>query len=251
GTLIHSIKRGIGGALEDFTDSPLETINYVECHDNHTLWDRLLISTIDSAAVTDADRRAMDKLAAALLLTAQGIPFIHAGQEFLRSKGGDHNSYDKPDAINMLRWQKKADNFDVFAYYRGLIALRRAHPLFRLETAEDVKKALKFFDDHLHLSLPTGCLGFQLEDVTGRDEWARAVVLANPQPIQQEFVIPAGAWRVYAEQRSSGEQPLSDHGLLSSNTTALVAPRSVLILGESRSLVEKRTESKTAVVMDS
>ncbi len=250
GTLIHSMKRGIGGALEDFTDSPLETINYVECHDNHTLWDRLLISTIDNAAVTDAERRAMDKLAAALLLTAQGIPFLHAGQEFLRSKGGDPNSYDKPDAVNMLRWQKKADNFDVFAYYRGLIELRRAHPLFRLETAEEVKRALKFLDDHLHLSLPTGCLGFQLEDVTGRDQWARAVVLANPQPIQQEFVIPAGDWRVYADERSSGNQPLLNHGALLNKTTAHVAARSVLILGESKTTGLKELNHEDAAMSD-
>jgi pullulanase len=240
GTLVHSVKRGIGGALEDFTDSPLETINYVECHDNHTLWDRLLVGTIDNAAVTEADRRAMDKLAAALLLTAQGIPFLHAGQEFLRSKGGEHNSYDKPDAINMLRWQKKADNFDVFAYYRGLIALRRAHSLFRLETAEEVKKALKFFDDHLHLPLPAGCLGFQLEDVTGRDEWTRAVVLANPHSTQLQLVIPAGDWRVYADQRVSGNISLPNHDAWLNKTTARVAARSALILGESRSLVEKQ-----------
>jgi pullulanase len=238
GTNLPGVKRGVGGALEDFTDSPLETINYVECHDNHTLWDRLLISTVDNAAVNDADRRAMDKLAAALLLTAQGVPFIHAGQEFLRSKGGDHNSYDKPDAVNMLRWQKKADNYDVFAYYRGLIALRRAHPLFRLGTAGEVKEALKFFDDHLHLPLPAGCLGFQLEDLTGRDAWARAVVLANPYPVQQEFVIPAGDWRVYADHLASGNQPLPERGALLDKTTARLAPRSVLILGESKSLIE-------------
>src|SRR6185436_9850886 len=91
GVDVHDIKRGICGSIDDFTDSPLETINYVECHDNHTLWDRLVISTIDNASINDADRRAMDKLAAAVLLTAQGIPFLHAGQEFLRSKGGDHN----------------------------------------------------------------------------------------------------------------------------------------------------------------
>lgn len=240
GSFAHSVKRGLGGALEDFTDTPLETLNYAECHDNHTLWDRLLISTIDIATVTAADRRAMDKMAAALLLTAQGIPFIHAGQEFLRSKGGDHNSYNKPDAVNMLRWQKKAENYDVFAYYRGLIALRRAHPLFRLETAEEVKRALKFLDDHLHLPLPAGCLGFQLEDVTGRDAWDRALVLANPHAMPETLVIPPGDWRIYADQLTSGTAPLPDHGALLDKTTVQIAARSVLILGESKSLVESK-----------
>jgi pullulanase/glycogen debranching enzyme len=59
------------GPLTDFADSPLESINYVECHDNHTLWDRINISTIDDARITPGDRRAMSSLAALLLLTAR------------------------------------------------------------------------------------------------------------------------------------------------------------------------------------
>jgi pullulanase len=233
GANLHSVKRGVCGALDDFTDSPLETINYVECHDNHTLWDRLLISTADNAAVTEADRRAMDKLAAVVLLTAQGIPFLHAGQEFLRSKGGDHNSYDKPDAVNMIRWQKKAENWDVYRYYCGLLALRRAHPLFRLEKAEEVRKAVKFFDDNLHLSVSEGALAYQIEDVTGRDEWARAAVLVNPHPQAKTFELPAGEWQVYADHRSSGNAPLNPatQAVLTA-TTVTVNARGAMILGE-------------------
>ena len=228
---LPAVKRGLIGALDDFTDSPLETINYVECHDNHTLWDRLYISTADNAEVTDTDRRAMDKLAAVLLLTAQGIPFLHAGQEFLRSKGGHHNSYDKPDALNMIRWQKKAENYDVFDYYRGLIALRRAHPLFRQENAKELRNSLKYFDENLHLPVPAGCLAFQLEDIAGQDEWSRALVLVNPQPQLHAFIIPVGNWQVYADAQRSAINPLGQ-----SITTAeiSVAPRSALLLGERR-----------------
>ena len=233
GVSAHSVKRGLTGALDDFTDSPLETINYVECHDNHTLWDRLWISTADNAAVTEADRRAMDQLAAVLLLTAQGIPFLHAGQEFLRSKGGEHNSYNKSDAVNMMRWQKKAENRDIFDYYRGLIALRRAHPLFRLESAEAVRNSLKYFDENLHLTLPDGCLAFQLEDLTGQDAWSRALVLVNPLSQVHAFTIPAGAWRVYADARRSSTVPLDQPRNLDFASPVLVSSRSALILGES------------------
>ena len=85
-----------------------------------------MISTADDSGITDADRRAMNKLAAGILFTSQGIPFIQSGQEFLRSKDGDENSYNKPDMVNMLRWQKKLLNNDLLQYYRGLIELRKA-----------------------------------------------------------------------------------------------------------------------------
>lgn len=228
GREIEAIKKGIRGAIDDFASGPLETINYVECHDNHTLWDRLLISTIDKATVTDEDRRSMHKLAAAALFTAQGVPFVHSGQEFLRTKGGDHNSYDKNDATNMIRWQRKAENFDVFKYYRGLIALRRSHPLFRLESAVDVARAVEF------LAAPEGGIGFQVIDVTGRDSWSRALVLLNSQLKDVEFSIPAGDWKVFGDGRRVRNRPLIHTNARLTKNTALVAQSSALILGELR-----------------
>lgn len=238
GANMHAVKRGMAGALDDFTDGPLETINYVECHDNHTLWDRLLISTADDASVTEADRRAMDKLAAVLLLTAQGIPFLQAGQDFLRTKGGDHNSYNKPDSVNMIRWQKKAENYDVFNYYRGLLALRRAHPLFRQEKAEEIRKTLKFFDTQSHIPMPENCLAILLEDYAAQDEWSRALVLFNPQPRPQTFLIPQGSWQIFADHRNSGTTVLGTLLAPLPATEVTVKPRSALLLGESRSTTE-------------
>lgn len=236
GVHIDGVKKGICGGIDDFADSPLESINYVECHDNHTLWDRLLISTLADASISEADRRAMDKLAAAVLLTSQGLPFIHAGQEFLRTKGGDHNSYDKPDAVNMIRWRMKAEHHDVYEYYRGLIALRRAHPMFRLETAAEVRSALDFLDhlpEDAGQAVPPGGLGYLIRDVTGRDEWARALVLVNAQAKAQEFRIPTGAWQLYANGREARLTPiLSAAGL--GEGLAMVPSRSVMILGELR-----------------
>lgn len=228
----HSLKQGIRGAIDDFTDSPLETINYVECHDNHTLWDRLVISTIDDARITESDRRAMDKLAAAILFTSQGIPFIQTGQEFLRTKGGDHNSYDKPDAVNMIRWREKAAHQDIYEYYQGLIALRRAHPLFRLETADQVRRAIRFLDDDSAWVAPSGCVAYLIEDVSGKDEWARALVILNPTAKASEVMIPEGRWRVFGNKKEVSTFPLRPKSLLVAESRATVAPRSALILGE-------------------
>lgn len=231
---VEAVKKGIRGSVDDFSDSPLETINYVECHDNHTLWDRLLISTAENAAVTEADRRAMGKLAAAIIFTSQGIPFIQCGQEFLRSKGGDHNSYDKPDAVNMIRWRDKAEHHDVVEYYRGLIELRRAHPIFHLETADEVRSAVKFLDDQLELSVPEGCVGFLIEDVTGKDEWSRALVLLNPQAKATEFAIPAGEWKIFGDNRRVSNSELRQSAAKLGPERATATARSALILGELR-----------------
>jgi len=234
GNHAYGVKLGVRGAIEDFSDSPLEAINYVECHDNHTLWDRLVISTVDNAQITDADRRAMDKLAAAAIFTSQGIPFIQAGQEFLRTKGGDHNSYDKPDSVNMIRWRDKVKHRDVYDYYRGLIALRCAHPLFRLETAAEVRRAVWFFDDQLRLTVPPGCVAYLIEDPTGKDSWSRAIVLLNATARLNQIDLPEGNWQVFGDSREVSLLPLKLRTNMISDGNAVVAPRSALILGEPR-----------------
>lgn len=105
-----------------WTHSPRQSINYVECHDNLTLFDKLS-ATINGA---DIDRiKSADKMAAALVIFSNGIPFIAAGQEFLRSKKGCANSYNTGDEINMLSWDMITENRDIVEYYRGLIALRK------------------------------------------------------------------------------------------------------------------------------
>jgi pullulanase len=237
---VDVVKKGICGAVNDFADAPVESINYVECHDNHTLWDRLLISTVENAAVTAADRRAMDKLAAAVLFTSQGVPFMQAGQEFLRSKGGDHNSYDKPDSINMLRWRMKAENHDVYEYYRGLIRLRHAHPLFRFEKGADVRRAVKFLDEQLGLSSPLGCIGYQIEDVLEIDAWVRALVLLNTQPRQVEFLIPPGDWGIFVDSKQAGDREIKPSTSVVTETKVRVAARSAVVLGEMRKPGENR-----------
>ncbi|HZS06437.1 MAG TPA: type I pullulanase [Blastocatellia bacterium] len=228
------VRQGVRGAIDDFASSPLEAINYVECHDNHTLWDRLVISTVDNSTVTEADRRAMDKLAAAAIFTSQGIPFIQAGQEFLRTKGGDHNSYDKPDSVNMIRWRQKADNYDVSEYYRGLIKLRRTHPLFRLQTAAQVRRAVRFLDHDLGLSVPENCIAYQIEDVQEKDAWSRALVLLNPKPVTASFALPPGEWVIFGDGRRVRTAPLWQSISKLVDGHAVVAARGALILGEVR-----------------
>lgn len=127
---------------------PTQTVNYASCHDNYTLMDKL---TITKPKASKADLICMNKLAAAIYMTSQGIPFIHAGEEFLREKLDPNgkrieNSYNSSDFVNKIRWSvlEQEENAAVVDYYRGLIAFRKAHPALRLTTAEEVAANVEY-----------------------------------------------------------------------------------------------------------
>lgn len=205
GTNIEGVKSGIVGGTRSFADSPLECINYVECHDNHTLEDRLRLQR-EKARLEDRTEEAhdrMSRLAMLALMTSQGIPFIHAGQEFGRTKDGEDNTYNLGDVVNNVRWAHKDENFRRFAYHKDAIAMRRAHPMFRLTERAAIDKAIRFFDDDLGITLPKGTIAFQVKDVTGNDPWERALVLLNGSDEERAFPLPAlsggdgeGQWTV-------------------------------------------------------
>jgi pullulanase len=224
GSRLAAVRRGVAGSVDSFAAAPVESINYVECHDNLTLWDKLAAS---APGASEAEREAMDRLSAAVLFTSFGVPFIQSGQEMLRTKGGDDNSYNKPDAVNMIRWEEKAEHLDVFHYYQGLIAMRKAHPMFRLASAGDVRKALRFFDQ-LGVQMPDRTLGYVIDDVTGRDGWKRAAVIVNGDARARDLPLPAGAWVQVADAARTGlERPLS-------GSTISVPPHGAVILAQPR-----------------
>ncbi len=159
---------------------PGQNVVYSCCHDNQTLWDRLVCSTYGSAAAPEIfDKRnerfvSGNKLAGAITMTAQGIPFILAGEEFSRTKYGDHNSYRSSPNINMLDWSRAAEYSDVVSYYKGLIELRNAFPGFADDTL-DTAKAIE------QLETPTNVVGFKvpnLKDTSG-NTWSEMYVYYN------------------------------------------------------------------------
>lgn len=185
-----------------WTDSPCQTVNYVEAHDNLTLWDKLYYTNSTESV---EKRIRMDKLAAAMVFLAQGIPFIQAGQEFLRSKpfpGGmafDHNSYRSPDAINSIKWNRKSEYKNVCDYYKGLIALRKAHTAFRMYTKEQIAANMLYLDN-----LPHHVVGFLL---LGDNIFDETVVFLNPN--DYSVTLHAfGSYGVYADGERAGTVPL-------------------------------------------
>ncbi len=174
---------------EPWTLEPWQSINYVSCHDNHTLYDKLKISRKDAS---EAEIIAMDKLAMAIVMTSQGVAFLHAGGELLRTKHGEHNSYNLPDSINQLDWEKKWKHADVVAYYKQLIAMRKAHPAFYMNSAEDVRKHLSFNQ------IANGFISFQLSDHANGDSWEHIKVIYNAQKASASYPLN-GEWSVYLE----------------------------------------------------
>lgn len=217
-----AIMRGVTGSIQfgpdlvDFALHPAESVNYVSSHDNLTLWDKLLRSNPEA---TEEVRVRMDLLCQAIVLTSQGIPFLHGGEELLRTKGGHHNSYKAGDEVNRLDWNQKADYPGVFEYYRSLIALRKAHPAFRLPTADLVRKHLTFLD-----SVPKPAVGFLLGDHAGGDLWRKILVVYNPSRHPMTLPLPPGTWEVAARGLRIGEN------LGFCTERAAVPPLSMLIL---------------------
>lgn len=214
GGRIDEVKRGIIGSIDEFCDSPMESVNYVECHDNYTLWDHMqfyIKSRTDDIVFTDEDLRRMHALTAVIVLTAQGIPFIQIGQEMCRSKFGVENSYESSDNINKVRWEKKLSEWKTVQYYAGLIHLRKMHPeIFAIGNADSIRSRITFYED-IALDVPLRCIAFHIEgnpkqlyeklreaSDSGNEEdlreeaaqWSSLVVLLNPTPQEVNFPLP-------------------------------------------------------------
>jgi pullulanase len=164
---------------------PGSTMTYCECHDNHTLWDKLAISAKDASA---GEREEMHRLALMTVLTSQGIAFLHAGTEFLRSKRGVENSFESPDSINAIDWNQKTLHQDVFEFVKLLIQLRKDHPAFHMRTGTDIRAAIRFQDS------PDGTVVYRIDGSRSGDQWKDILVLLNGSDKVQSVKIPRGNW---------------------------------------------------------
>ena len=176
-----------------YATSPEMVVNYVSCHDDLTLTDKLRHSMPEAS---DSLRMRAAKLAQTIVFTSQGTPFMCAGEEVFRDKKGVHNSYNSPDSINAIDWTLKSDNADQFAYYQGLIALRKAHPAFRLTSAQDIAKHLVF--DKIDSEKQPNLISYSLTGNAGGDEWKEIKVVFNGAETAQTVKIPGGTWQIIA-----------------------------------------------------
>ncbi|KIL48701.1 type I pullulanase [Jeotgalibacillus campisalis] len=202
----YSIKQGITAGMYLPYDNmeyrcPSQVVNYVEAHDNHTLWDKLLLT---NSGASQEDLKSMHKLASSIILLSQGIPFLHAGQEFMRTKNGDHNSYRSPDHINKLDWNRKAEFEQEVRYVKGLISLRKSNDVFRMKTKEEILSRLHFFPTDEHL------IAYQLKASRDKGQYEEYVVIHNAHHHPVKFHLPSnGLWHILANSHQAGTEPLS------------------------------------------
>jgi len=169
---------------------PDQCINYVSCHDNYTLWDKLK-QTLPKA---DNDTlKARMQLAGALVLTSQGVPFLHSGVEFCRTKGGNGNSYKSPDIVNQLDWDRKKEYIDVFEYYRNLIQLRKNHPAFRISNAEQIRRDLDFCTHY-----KIGVVSYCINGKSVEDSWEKIILIFNGNTEEVTIPLPEGNYKIVA-----------------------------------------------------
>ena len=172
-----------------YAGAPSQMINFVSCHDGYTLVDKLKLSVQGDHAADELIP--IDKLVHTVLLTAQGIPFIRSGEEIMQDKQGEPNSYKSPDSINRIDWSLKAKNREVFDFIRRLIALRKAHPAFRIPTVEGLQQWLHFMDTG-----DSGVIAYTLGEYANNDEWKEILVAYNGNRHEVEIGIPEGEWNV-------------------------------------------------------
>lgn len=221
----ESIKFGIVGAVQHpqvcndsvnysqapWAGEPTQMISYVSCHDDMCLVDRLRASI---PGIKDDELARLDKLAQTAVFTSQGIPFIYAGEEVMRDKKGVHNSFQSPDSINAIDWSRKALHADVFAYYKGLIQLRKNHPAFRLGSAELVRRHLEF--------LPVegkNLVAWRLKEHAGGDRWEDIVVVLNSRREPARVAVPQGVYTVVCR-----DGIINEDGLAKVSGAELVVP---------------------------
>lgn len=226
----ESIKFGLVGAIEhpaiDYTKvnystaswaaQPTQMISYVSCHDDMCLVDRLMTSI---PGIRPDELSRLDKLAQTAVLTSQGIPFLFAGEEVMRDKKGVHNSFESPDSINTIDWHRLATHYDVYNYYKNLIALRKHHVAFHMGDAERVRSGVSFLPIELE-----GVVAYRLQDA--RDEWKDIIVVLNARKDFAKVEVPGGRYVIVCRDGAINEQGLG----ITYGPVTMVPPQSALIM---------------------
>ena len=228
-----AVKESIKGS--SWLKQPSQSVTYISAHDNFTLYDKLIMSTKNDSSFDTRDESIvkMNKLAAAITLTSQGITFMQAGEDFARTKYGDENSYVSPDSINMLDWNCLVKYADLSSYYQGLIEIRKNFKPFRDPTAGSSSR-IAFSDTG-----NDGVIAYTLSnELTADKEWAYAAVLFNATGSEQEVTLKKSGnkalpstWEIIADGTQAGLKGL---GTVEGDKVT-IAPNSAMILTDKES----------------
>ncbi len=196
---VTDIANGIVGNILGKTNyDPKKCINYVTCHDNYTLYDRIVAAGIKDETII----KKMATLANSIVFTSQGTSFMLSGDEFLRSKGGNNNSYEASYKVNELDYSLKIKNLDVFNNYKKLISLKQNKALF-------AKDALSLKDIKVNSNNDSSLIYFDLTDTVNKKQYR--IVYSNG--VSSTKLINLEGYNLYLDTLNKNDLTLS------SNTT--------------------------------
>lgn len=218
-----------------------QIVNYVSAHDNLTLWDKLVLSmhggcgknneyrentqkASDDSVFTKKyeDVLKANKLAALICFTCQGNLFLQAGEEFARTKLGDHNSFRSAPEVNMLSWKRCAEYGDLVEYYKGLIRLRKSLPGLCDKSAG---AAGRIFEETVQ---GAGTVSFRVDNSGAADGWRQLFIIYHAGKQDAWIRLPKGEWTILADGSETDCQKKAE---LSEDGRLCVSAVSGVILG--------------------
>ena len=231
----YNVIAGMMGASSvtfgNWANEPSQCITYDSAHDNLTLWDKILKSNwCDDYTSTDIHYIKQNMLAGAMILMSLGIPFMLAGEEFARSKRGDHNSYKSPDSINSINWTRTIRYKSVVDYYKGLIRIRKAFSPLRDNTTKAVNDSYIVYNGQI--------ISLTIKNDTEGEWKMMSIILNNGEAdaqveIKSQYELPE-KWVILADDNTASCEAIAEY-----NKDMLIAPCSAMVLVDKESY-EKR-----------
>ncbi len=269
------------GSPAGYTADPQENIIYVSAHDNQTLFDAIQVKAPAQASLQERIR--MNNLALSIVMLSQGVPFFHAGDDLLRSKSFDPNSYNSGDWYNKLDWTYETNNFgvglpiegtgqwDIYkplladpalvpaqtditfasAVFREFLQIRKSSPLFRLQTADQIKRSVSFLNNGPS-ALP-GLIVMRLNDVDNLDANYKELVVffnARPEAVTFSDAALAGTYRLHPIQQTSADEMVKSASYENGAFDIPARTTAVFVIEEERPAPEPTTEPATVPATD-
>ena len=219
----ESLKFGIVGSIDhkdidysnikysesSWANEPYQVITYTSAHDNYTLWDKIYLA---DNKISEEDRILINKLAAAIIFTSQGIAFIHSGDEILRTKKEEdgtlvENSYKSSDYVNKFDWSRKEKYKDVFEYYKSLINLRKSHRVFKMKTSKEIKENIEFFKKGDNFK-ENNIVAYKIKGNNLKDSIGNIAVIFNGNKDEVEVKLDHDAFKVILDKDNILEEGL-------------------------------------------
>lgn len=233
----ESVKFGIVGAISHpgvnmdkvnysktpWASEPSQMISYVSCHDDMCLADRIKTTLQAKRSYSPEAALRLQKLAETVVLTSQGVPFIWCGDEIMRDKKGVHNSFSSPDSINQIPWDNKTVYKELFDYVKALIAIRKAHPAFRMGDAGLVRENLTFLPVAKRQS---NVIAWQLRGQAVGDSWDDIIVILNSNTKAVIQQIPEGQYTVVC---ADGKADINGLGTIKGKKVVVPAQSAIII----------------------